>query len=160
MVCEPGGLVVRVAGGGDVAAIASLRSQWAAVVEADADFERRMGVWLSAEADRRTTWLAVSGEIPVGMASVLEYRRMPKPGLADSRWGYVGNMFVLESFRCRGIGSALLGALVATAHERSYVRLIVSPSAEAVAFYRRGGFILADGGAGEDALMVRPSSPR
>jgi GNAT superfamily N-acetyltransferase len=159
MVCEAGGLVVRVAGGGDVAAIASLRSQWSGAVETNVDFERRMEAWLSAEGDRRTTWLAVSGDVPVGMASLLEYRRMPKPGLADSRWGYVGNMFVRESFRRRGIGSALLGALTATAHERSYVRMVVSPSAGAVSFYRRCGFMLAGDGAGEDALMVLPCPP-
>lgn len=160
MVCETDGLVVRVAGGGDVAAVASLRSQWSGVVGADVHFERRMEEWLSAEGDRRTTWLAVSGDVPVGMASLLEYRRMPKPGLADSRWGYVGNMFVRENFRCRGIGSALLEALAAAAHERSYARLVVSPSADAVSLFRRSGFIFAGDGAGEDALMVLPSPPR
>ncbi len=95
-------------------------------METDVDFERRMEAWLSAEGERRTTWLAVVGEPPVGMASLMEYRRMPKPGLADSRWGYVGNMFVRKDFRRRGIGSALLEALAATAHERSYARMVVS----------------------------------
>ena len=56
-----------------------------------------MAGWLAAEGERRTTWLAVLDEAPVGMASLFEYRRMPRPGLPDSRWGYVSNMFVPES---------------------------------------------------------------
>jgi GNAT superfamily N-acetyltransferase len=46
---------------------------------------------------------------PVGMASMFEYRRMPRPRRPDSRTGYVSNMFVREDVRNRGIGSALLG---------------------------------------------------
>jgi GNAT superfamily N-acetyltransferase len=53
---------------------------------------------------------------------------MPKPGHADSRWGYVGTMFVRDNFRNRGIGSGLLAALIAAADKRSYARLVVSPS--------------------------------
>jgi GNAT superfamily N-acetyltransferase len=66
--------------------------------------------WLSAEADRRTTWLACAGADAIGMASLFEYRRMPRPGRADSRWGYLGNMFVREESHSRGVGSALLAA--------------------------------------------------
>jgi GNAT superfamily N-acetyltransferase len=147
-------LHVRVAGAGDTGAIASLRSLWSS--GEDPEFERRMADWLAAEGDRRTIWLATLAHSPVGMASVLEYRRMPRPGRPDSRWGYVSNMFVREELRNRGIGSALLAAIIAAADERRYARLVLSPSARALPFYRRAGFVVPDETVGDDRLLVRP----
>jgi GNAT superfamily N-acetyltransferase len=151
-------LVVRVAGDGDAGAIASLRSLGGAGVERGADFDERLAAWLAAEGDRRTTWLAALADKPVGIASLFEYRRMPRPDRLDSRWGYVGNMFVREDVRNRGIGSALLAAVIAAADERRYARLVLSPSARAVPLYRRAGFVVPDDGAGDDRLLVRRRS--
>jgi GNAT superfamily N-acetyltransferase len=160
MACEPRDLVVRVAGVEDLDAIAALRSMTG---ERDGDepgFEERMAGWLTAEGDRRTTWLATAAGSPIGMASMLEYHRMPRPGRADSRWGYVGNMFVREGYRNRGIGSALLTAIIAAAEERGYARLVLSPSERALPFYRRAGFVVPDHRAGDDRLLVRPAARR
>jgi GNAT superfamily N-acetyltransferase len=151
-------VVVRVAGAGDVGAIATLRSLWTADGGVDDAFERRMADWLAAEGDRRTTWLAAVGGEPVGMASVFEYRRMPRPGRPASRWGYVSNMFVREEVRNRGVGSALLSAIIAAAEERGYARLVLSPSARALPFYRRAGFVVPDDAVGDDRLLVRPAT--
>jgi GNAT superfamily N-acetyltransferase len=144
---------VRVAGPADVAALAGLRAGWEGV-SSDPGFEQRLAVWLAAEGDRRTVWLAEVAGQPAGMASVLEYRRMPWPGRPEARWGYVGNMFVRPQQRGRGLGSALLRELVAAAERRGYARLVVRPSAEARALYARAGFAPADGSA-EELLMVR-----
>ncbi len=149
-------IVVRPAGEGDVAAVAALRALWTAGAGEDPGFERRMAAWLALEGDRRTTWLAAHGASPVGMASLFEYRRMPRPGHPDARWGYLGTMFVREDVRGRGIGSLLLRALVAAADERGYARLVLSPSPRAVAFFRRAGFVGADDVAAGDRLLVRP----
>ena len=89
------------------------------------------------------------------MTSLLEYRRMPRPGHPDSRWGYVGNLFVREDVRNRGIGSALLRTIITAADERDYARLVLSPSARALPFFRRAGFIVPDDAAGDDRLLVR-----
>jgi GNAT superfamily N-acetyltransferase len=152
-------LLVRVTGPADVGALASLRALWSAGAEDDRGFERRLADWLAAEGDRRTTWLATLGDAPVGMASLFEYRRMPRPGRPDSRWGYVGNMFLREGFRNRGIGSALLAAVVAAADERAYARLVLSPAERALPFYRRAGFGVPDDAAGGDRLFVRRGPP-
>jgi GNAT superfamily N-acetyltransferase len=149
-------VVVRVAGADDVGAIAGLRAMWSAGARSDADFERRMDDWLALEGARRTVWLATLDGTPVGMASMLEYRRMPRPGRPDSRWGYVSNMFVREEDRNRGIGSALLTTIVATADELGYARLVLSPSERALPFYRRAGFVVPDDAVGGDRLLVRP----
>jgi GNAT superfamily N-acetyltransferase len=159
MASGPPGVVVRVSRTGDVGAIASLRSLWTDGAGEDPHLERRMAAWLAVEGDRRTTWLATLGDSPVGMASVFEYRRMPRPDRPDTRWGYISNMYVREGCRNRGIGSALLGAIIAAADERRYARLVLSPSATALPFYRRAGFVVADETAGDDRLLVRPSRP-
>lgn len=159
MASELPDVVVRVADAGDSGAVASLRSLWSAGAAEDPDFARRMAAWLAVEGDRRTTWLAILGDSPVGMASVFEYRRMPRPGRPDSRWGYVGNMFVREAVRSRGIGSALMTTIITAADERRYARLVLSPSARALPFYRRAGFVVPDDTAGDDRLLVRPSRP-
>jgi GNAT superfamily N-acetyltransferase len=148
-------VTVRVAGDGDAGAIAALRALWTTGAAADADLERRMAGWLADEGDRRTTWLAELDGSAAGMASMFEYRRMPRPDRRASRWGYVGNMFVREELRGRGIGSALLAAVVAAAGERGYARLVLSPSARALPFYRRAGFVVPDDAAGDDRLLVR-----
>jgi hypothetical protein len=44
------------------------------------------------------------------------------------------------------------------ADERRYARLVLSPSAQALPFYRRAGFIVPDDGAGDDRLLVRRTS--
>jgi GNAT superfamily N-acetyltransferase len=150
-------LEVRVAGEGDLAVVAALRAHWTPDAKPDDDFEEQLAEWLAAEGDRRTVWLAFLDDEPAGLASVFEYRRMPRPGRMDSRWGYVSNMFVREDFRGRGIGSALLASLIEAADARGYARLILSPTLRAVPFYERAGFVVPDERAGEDnRLLVRP----
>jgi GNAT superfamily N-acetyltransferase len=149
-------LIVRVADPGDVGALATLRSLWTADAGADPEFEQRMAAWLAVEGERRTTWLAALGGAPVGMASMLEYRRMPRPDRPDSRWGYVSNMFVRADIRNRGVGTALLTAIIGAADERGYARLVLSPSERALRFYRRAGFVVPDDAVGDDRLLVRP----
>jgi GNAT superfamily N-acetyltransferase len=155
---EPSGLIVRIADADDAASISLLRSLWHG--EEEPGFQMRIAHWLAGEGERRTTWLATLHDLPVGMASLFEYRRMPWPGRPDSRWGYVSNMFVREYFRNRQIGSALLARLIATAEERAYARLVVSPSDPAVPFYRRAGFVAPTGTGGADLLLLRPSPQR
>jgi GNAT superfamily N-acetyltransferase len=158
MTLDSSDLVIRVAGEADAAALAELRALWVADTEPRPGFAERIAAWMASEGERRTTWLAVVIDRPVGMASLFEYRRMPKPGRDDSRWGYVGNMFVREDSRNRGIGSALLGEVTAAAEARSYARLVVSPSAEALGLYRRAGFVVPGQTTDADILLMRPGA--
>lgn len=151
MTSEP---AIRIATADDVGRLALLRALWTDRPGADHEFVSRMARWLDGDGERRTTWLATLGGAPVGMASMWEYRRMPRPDRPDSRWGYVSNMFVREELRGRGIGSALLEAVVAAARERGYPRLVLSPAERAMAFYRRAGFVVPDERAGGDRLLV------
>jgi len=155
----PHDLVIRVAGAGDIAAVASLRLAWGDPGgdhhDAAPGFERHLAEWIATEGDRRTIWLAELNNQPVGMSTLYEFRRMPRPGRMDSRWGYLGNMFVRADRRNQGVGSALLSAVIDAAQERRYARVVLSPTARSVPFYRRAGFVDADGAASE-RLLMRP----
>jgi GNAT superfamily N-acetyltransferase len=152
-------VVVRVAGADDVGALAALRALWTGSAAGEPMFEQRLGAWLAAEGSRRTMWPALLGDEPIGMTSLLEYRRMPRPGQPDSRWGYLSNMFVREEWRDRGVGSLLLAAVIAVADERRYARIVLSPTLRSVPFYERAGFVVADGDAGSELLLVRSAPP-
>jgi GNAT superfamily N-acetyltransferase len=151
---------IRTAGPGDATALATLRALFLTGEEGDAAFASDVATWLEEEGERRTTWLAERDGRAIGMASLFEYRRMPKPALPASRWGYVSNMFVREEARDAGVGAALLDAVIAAAEARGYARLVLSPSERAIPFYARAGFLVPDGAAGGDRLLVRPARPR
>jgi hypothetical protein len=51
---------------------------------------------------------------------------------------------------------ALWIAIVTAADERSYARLVVSPSDEAVPLLRRAGFVMPGDASAGDSLLVRP----
>jgi len=149
---------VRLTGPADIATIAALRAQWTGA-DSDADFQQRVAEWIADEGERRLVWVATLGDEPAGLASMLEYRRMPRPDRLDSRWGYVGNMFVRADLRNRGIGAALLAAIIAEAHDRGYARLVLSPTERAVPLYARAGFVVPDAQADGDRMLVLPMSP-
>ena len=151
---------IRTAGPGDAAALATLRALFLGAGEGDDAFARDVAAWLEEEGERRTTWLAERDGRSIGMASLFEYRRMPKPGLPGSRWGYVSNMFVREEARDGGVGAALLDAVIAAAEARGYARLVLSPSERAIPFYARAGFVVPGQAAGSDRLLVRAARPR
>lgn len=155
MVDDLADAVIRVTRPTDVPALAMLRALWGGDTPADSAFVGELADWLLAEGDRRTTWLATVDATPVGMASLFEYRRMPRPDRPDSRWGYVSNMFVRDQFRNRGIGSALLNAILAAADEREYVRLVLSPSPDSIRFYKRAGFVVPGEAETTGLLLVR-----
>ena len=132
---------IREATEADAAALAALRALFLTGHEADGAFADEVATWLEEEGERRTTWLAERDGAALGMASLFEYRRMPKPGLPGSRWGYVSNMFVREEARDAGVGAALLDAVIAAADARGYARLVLSPAERAIPFYERAGFL-------------------
>ncbi|MGH3647408.1 MAG: GNAT family N-acetyltransferase [Micromonosporaceae bacterium] len=132
----------------DVAALAALRRAWtdelAGAPIDDPDFEHTFSEWYATERSRRTNWIAEISDEPVGMLNLVEFRRMPRPGRPQSRWGYVSNVFVLAAYRDQGIGEALLDAAMSHARVHGYARVVLAPSERSVPFYRRAGFGEAD----------------
>ncbi len=145
-------MTIRQAIDADVASIAALRRRW---IEEDTgetiddpDFEAGFATWWGREQSRRVFWVAEL-HTTVGFISLVEVDRMPQPGSPSSRWGYIGNAFVLPAQRDLGIGTRLLDAAVSYARDRGHVRVVLSPGEGAVPFYARAGFDTTD------TLMLR-----
>jgi GNAT superfamily N-acetyltransferase len=141
-VAEPA-LTVRLAGAADLGRLAALRREYGAEEHGPADdpgFEARFAGWLAGAGQRRLFWLAEVGAAPVGMLNLSVFERMPWPGRPDSRWGYIGNVFVLTGHRDRGVGRRLLDAALDYARRSDFARVVLAPSPRSVPFYSRAGF--------------------
>jgi GNAT superfamily N-acetyltransferase len=144
--------LIRRAEYADLTAIVELRREWTREEHgdiADPDFEENLAAWYGREWSRRIMWLAEVGSRPAGMMNLAIYERMPRPGRALSRWGYLGNVFVLAEYRNRGIGSRLVSAALSYADQNGFARVVLSPTERSIPLYERAGF----GPAG--ALMLR-----
>ncbi len=54
--------------------------------------------------------------------------------------GHIGRLAVMKEWRGRGIGHALMEALIAQAKERGFTEVILHAQLQALDFYRRFGF--------------------
>jgi GNAT superfamily N-acetyltransferase len=145
-------IVIRRAGDVDVAALAALRQDWTREWGGradDAGFSDRFAEWFEQETARRVTWVAEADGRAVGMVNLTVFERMPQPGRAASRWGYLANAFVLPAYRDRGIGGRLLDALLTYTDAHEFARVVLNPSTRAIPLYLRAGFQPAS------ALLVR-----
>jgi predicted GNAT family N-acyltransferase len=77
-----------------------------------------------------THWLATSDDgTPIGCA-----RLLPD--------GHIGRMAVLPAWRGRGVGRALLAAVMSAAKARGHTTLRLSAQTHAAAFYAQAGFVV------------------
>ena len=142
---------IRRAADTDLTALAALRRETGTEQDGghpgpdfDPGFEERFAAWFARESSRRITWLAEADGRLVGAMGLAVFERMPRPGRAPTRWGYLSNAFVLAEYRNRGIGSQLLAAILAHAGEHDFARVVLSPSDRSIPFYQRAGFAPAN----------------
>jgi len=74
------------------------------------------------------------------MMNLAIFERMPRPGRAPSRWGYLSNAFVLAAHRNQGIGGQLVAAVLSYVDQNGFARVVLSPSERSIPFYERAGF--------------------
>jgi len=126
-------MIVRKAGVADVAALAALRGIEPDNLPAYAD-------WVAAHAGTHLPFVAeVDGSV-VGAAWLLIADRVPSNDSPDRRYGDVQSVEVREEYRNRGIGGALIAAILAEAGARDLLHVTVHSSRLAVDFYQRAGF--------------------
>jgi GNAT superfamily N-acetyltransferase len=126
-------VIVRKAGVADVAALAELRG-----IEAD-QLQAYAG-WVAAHTETHLPFVAeVDGRV-VGAAWLLVAERVPGNGSLERRYGDVQSVMVREEHRNRGVGAALMAAILAEARTRELLHVTVHSGRRAVDFYLRNGF--------------------
>jgi predicted GNAT family N-acyltransferase len=73
--------------------------------------------------------------------------------------GHIGRMAVVKDWRRRGVGDAILDALVEEARKRGHKEVVVSAQLQAAEFYRNHGFV-ADGKVFKDAGILHEKMRR
>jgi GNAT superfamily N-acetyltransferase len=142
----------------DVAALTQLRRSWTAELGLAVDdprFAATFAAWLARQQRHRAFWIAEDRGHPVGMVNLLTFERMPRSGHATSRWGYLGNLYVLPDHRLTGVGTQLVTALLATAAQRGLERVLVHPNEGTLPFWSRAGFVGVS-----DLLVHQPGDHR
>jgi GNAT superfamily N-acetyltransferase len=137
--------IVRRAGPDDASGLARLRWLWRTVERGEdglsqADFEAAFTQWWSTRMTSHFAYIAEHAGAVVGMAWLAVFDRMPQPRQLDRLAGNVQSVFVLEAYRNRGTGRALVDAVITEAKLRGLGYLIVHPSMRAYPLYERLGF--------------------
>ncbi len=89
---------------------------------------------------RATILLACAGERPIGSASMHDFERFPSLENPCAREGYVSHVFVDRAWRRRGVGKALVEALVADARRRGLRRVRLHATESGRLLYEHVGF--------------------
>ncbi|MEV4822630.1 GNAT family N-acetyltransferase [Micromonospora sp. NPDC049274] len=126
-------MIVRKGGVADAAALAELRGIDGHKLGAYAD-------WVAARAATHLPFVAEMDGRVVGAAWLLLAQRVPSNESLDRWYGDVQSVQVREEYRNRGVGGALMAALLAEARTRGLLHVTVHSSRRAVDFYRRNGF--------------------
>ncbi|MFC7547199.1 GNAT family N-acetyltransferase [Plantactinospora sp. GCM10030261] len=126
-------MIVRRASAADAAALAELRGVDGDKLSAYAD-------WVVAHAETHLPFVAELDEQVVGAAWLLVAPRVPSNESLDRWYGDIQSVEVRAEYRNRGIGSALIAAILAEARARRLLHVTVHSGHRAVDFYLRNGF--------------------
>jgi GNAT superfamily N-acetyltransferase len=129
----------------DAPTLARLRWRWRTEERAEG------GVGRAAFLEFFTAWVVdhLSTHLPfvvevdgrvAGMAWLMLADRVPSPANMDRRTGDVQSVYVVPELRNRGVGAALLDAVLTEARDRELEHVTVHSSERAVPRYRRSGF--------------------
>lgn len=121
------------AGVADVAMLAELQG-----IDPD-EFEAYAG-WMAAHVETHLPFLAEVDGYAVGAAWLFVAERVPRNESMVRPFGDVQSVIVREQYRNRGIGAALMAAILAEAHARGLEHVTVHSGRRAVDFYLRNGF--------------------
>jgi GNAT superfamily N-acetyltransferase len=141
-------VIVRRGGGADAAVLAELR-------DIDGDRLEAYAGWVAAHAETHLPFVAeVDGRV-VGAAWLHLAERVPGRESMDRWYGDVQSVVVREEYRDRGIGRALMDAILTEARTRGLLHVTVHSGRRAVDFYLRNGF-----GHHRQMLLWEPAADR
>ena len=136
---------VRRAGLRDASGLARLRWLWRTVERGEYGlsapaFDAAFTQWWSTRTASHIAYVAEHAGGAVGMAWLAVFDRMPQPRQLERLAGNVQSVFVLEEYRNRGTGRALVEAVISEARTLGLGYLILHPSLRAYPPYERLGF--------------------
>ncbi|MEV4517919.1 GNAT family N-acetyltransferase [Dactylosporangium sp. NPDC049525] len=126
-------MIVRMAGMADVAVLAELRG-------IDVDKLEAYAGWVAAHTETHLPFVAEIDGYVVGAAWLFVAERVPGNESLDRWYGDVQSVMVREEYRNRGIGGALMAAILTEARARGLLHVTVHSGRRAVDFYLRSGF--------------------
>jgi GNAT superfamily N-acetyltransferase len=126
-------VIVRRASVADVAMLAELR-------DIDQDKLGAYAGWVAAHAETHLPFVAEIDGYVVGAAWLLVAERVPGNESLDRWYGDIQSVMVRKEHRNRGIGSALMAAILTEARTRGLLHVTVHSGRRAVDFYLRNGF--------------------
>ncbi|WP_307849220.1 GNAT family N-acetyltransferase [Micromonospora sp. U56] len=126
-------MIVRRASVADVAVLAELRG-------IDGDKLGAYAGWVAAHAETHLPFVAEIDGYVVGTAWLLVAERVPSNESLDRWYGDIQSVMVREEYRNRGIGAALMAAILTEARTRGLLHVTVHSGRRAVDFYLRNGF--------------------
>jgi GNAT superfamily N-acetyltransferase len=137
-------VTVRRAAAGDAAALAGLR--WRATEGAGyrrpdhGAFVESFSAWVSEHRSSHLPFIAEVDDAVAGMAWLMVAERVPGPGQPRRRCGDVQSVDVVPELRDRGIGAALVAALLAEARKLGLEHVTVHANDRALPLYLGAGF--------------------
>lgn len=106
----------------------------------DADKVAAYAAWVAAHEDTHLPFLAEIDGYAVGAAWLLVAERVPSNDAMGRAYGDVQSVMVREAYRNRGVGAALMDAILTEARTRGLLHVTVHSGRRAVDFYLRNGF--------------------
>ena len=151
-------ITVRSAGPSDAGALARLRYDFRAAIDAPAEpvesFLERCTAWLEARLasdERWRCWVAERDGLPIGMVWLQVIEKIPNP-VNEPEWhGYLSSLYVVPESRGAGLGSRLLITALRECELRRVDAVILWPTEHSRSLYERHGFAR-----GPDLLELRP----
>ncbi|UQU65699.1 GNAT family N-acetyltransferase [Couchioplanes caeruleus] len=126
-------MIVRKGGVADGAALAELRDIDEGEIAAFAG-------WVASHAETHLPFVAeIDGQV-VGAAWLHVAERVPGAGVLTRWYGDIQSVMVREEQRNRGVGAALMAAILDEARARGLEHVTVHSGRRAVDFYLRNGF--------------------
>lgn len=107
------------------------------------DFEKECQTFLenAITGDQWFIWIAeVDGNV-VSHIYIELIQKVPRPGRITYPFAYMTNVYTIEEFRNKGIGSKLLSRINEWAKEKNYEFIIVWPSDDSINYYKKNDYV-------------------
>jgi len=137
--------IVRRGSASDAAALAALRLRWLTESGRPSEvnngaFVEAFSAWADEHLSSHLSFLAEVGDDVVGMAWLMVADRVPTPDRPHRRFGDIQSVYVAPELRNRGIGAALMRAVLAEARKQQLEHVTVHSSERGLPLYRGAGF--------------------